>query len=185
MVTLQFSLSKDDYTNYYLHALWNAPAKKIVRRKYFMRQLLVNAGIIGIFLYLKMFSFVDPSYLYLFFGCMILSFGFNIFNQKNNLQKQAKKFANNDQNASIFLLTTHQFSSTGIQLKDDVSDTFLQWKAIVKKEETNTYYYLFTNSVQALIIPKNVFNSADDIQQFEKLLHVHVSFNAEVGHLIS
>jgi YcxB-like protein len=185
MLTLQYSLTKEDYTNYYLHALWNTPAKKAVRRTYLIRQLIINVSIVAIFLYLKIFSFFDHTYLFIFFAFMVLSLGYNIFNQKSNLQKQAKKFADNDENASIFLLTTHLFSATGIQIKDEVSNTTLHWKAIVKKEENDAYYFLYTNSVQALIIPKNVFKTIEEVQQFEQLLNVHISFNAEVGHLIS
>lgn len=185
MLALQYSLTKDDYTNYYLHVLWNAPIKKAARRKYFIRQLIINLAIVGVFLYSNLFSVFDNKYLYIFFGFMFLSIGFNFFNQKNNLKAQAKKFANNDENASIFLLTTHQFSSTGIIIKDEVSNTTLQWKAIVKKEENDCYYFLYTNSIQALIIPKNVLKTIEDVKQFEQLLNMHISFNAEVGHLIS
>lgn len=184
MVTLQFALTKEDYTNYYLHALWHAPAKKAARLKYIVRQLLTNCGILSVFIYFNIFSLFNSTYLYSLSGIMLLSMGFNFFNQKNNLKAQAKKFANNDENASIFLLTTHLFSTTGIQIKDAVSDTFLQWKAIIKKEETDAYYFLYTNSIQAIIIPKNVFKNAEDVQQFKHLLQVQVSFNAEVGHLI-
>ena len=87
-------------------------------------------------------------------------------------------------NQSIFLDTQIDISETGISMKDELSETKLQWKAFVKKQENADYYFLFTNSIQALIFPKRIFKTAEDKARFQQLLSQHLSFDAEVGHLI-
>jgi hypothetical protein len=184
MITLQYSLTKEDYANYYSYVLWDTPEKKLVRKKYYLRQLFINLFVVGIASYSAIFSFLSNTYIFFFIAILIATSVYNFLNQKYRIKAQAKKFANNEENASIFFSCYHQFSETGITLKDEVSLTQLQWKAIVKKDENADYYFLYTNSIQALIIPKREFKNIEEQNSFNQLLQLHISFNAEVGHLL-
>jgi hypothetical protein len=63
-------------------------------------------------------------------------------------------------------------------------ETRFQWKSFIKKQENREYYFLFTSSMQAVIVPKRVFKNTDEKIQFEKLLSQYLSFDAEIGHLV-
>ncbi len=54
------------------------------------------------------------------------------------------------------------------------------WKAVVRKTETETYFFLFINSIQAIIIPKRAFDNKDEKAEFKKMLSKHISLDAEI-----
>ncbi|MEI9957849.1 MAG: YcxB family protein [Ferruginibacter sp.] len=69
-------------------------------------------------------------------------------------------------------------------VKDDIKETKFQWNTFVKKQENAAYIFLYIYSTTALIIPKSVLRSEVEKEQLMKLLSQHISFDAEVGHLV-
>lgn len=183
MVSVKYALSKEDYVNYYTYVMWDAPEKKKAKLKYYLRQVGFYVLVIAVLFYTGVFQY-NRSVLYIYLGIMLFTTAMQIFNARNNIKKQAQKIANATNNQSIFLDTQIDISETGISMKDELSETKLQWKAFVKKQENADYYFLFTNSIQALIFPKRIFKTAEDKARFQQLLSQHLSFDAEVGHLI-
>lgn len=183
MVSLKYSLTQDDYINYYLFMTWDAPGRKKGRLKYYLRQVLINSGVIAILFFTDIFRFNRTS-LYIYVGVMLVITLMQIFNARLNVKKQAEKTAAAPGNQNFFLDLTIDISDAGVISKNEIAETKYRWPAFIKKEENNEYYFLFTSDVQALIFPKRVFKTGTDRQQFEKLLSQHLSFDAEVGHLI-
>lgn len=183
MLSVKFAITPEDYTEYYLYMTWDAPDRKKARLKYYLRQVLVNGGIILILFYTKVFR-IDSYILYVYIGILTLITFLQILNGRINARKQAEKITGDEENRSFFLETTYDITDAGISRKDENTDTRYLWHAFVRKEETAQYYFLFTSGVQAIIFPKRVFKTAEERMQFEKLLSQHLSFDAEVGHWV-
>lgn len=96
----------------------------------------------------------------------------------------AEKIARDPGNEMMFREHNLQASDNGLVLQDPTIETRYQWKAFTKKLESQEYYFLFLNNIQALIIPKRVFTDPGQQARFDKLLSQHLSLDAEVGHLI-
>jgi hypothetical protein len=77
-----------------------------------------------------------------------------------------------------------EIDDSGIYMKDTVSENRWKWEAFIKKQENEAYYFLFTSSIEAIILPKRIFKQAEEKTKFEKLLLQHLSLDAEVGHLV-
>ena len=77
-----------------------------------------------------------------------------------------------------------EVDETGITIRDALCETRWKWEAFIKKQENDTYYFLFSNSIEALIVPKRIFKIAEEKSRFEKLLAQHLSLDAEVGHMV-
>lgn len=184
MVTVKFAITPEDYMEYYLYMTWDAPDRKKSRLRYYMRQVLVNGGIILILLYTQFFRF-DSYILYLYVGILAVITVLQILNGRVNARRQAEKITADEDNQSFFQEATFDINEAGIHRKDEISDVQYKWSAFVRKEETNLYYFLFISGVQAIIFPKRVFKTVEERMQFEKLLSQHLSFDAEVGRLIN
>jgi YcxB-like protein len=183
MLSLKFAITPEDYMEYYLYMTWDAPDRKKARLKYYGRQVLVNGGIILILFYTQLFR-LESLMLYIYIGILAFITILQIFNGRILARKQGEKVTEDEANRSFFFETSFEISEAGITRKDANMETRYRWDAFVRKEESAQYYFLFISSIQAIIFPKRVFKTAEDRLQFEKLLSQHLSFDAEVGHLI-
>lgn len=183
MITLSYSLTQEDYRSYYAYVTWTSPEKKRSRLFYYGKQVLVFAVLIAVMIY---FDVLKPGSLvaYALIGYALISTIGMFITNTVRLVREADKFAEDPQNASIFVETEVQVDEYGITTKDEHNLQRSSWKAFIKKEETKDYYYLFRNSSDALIIPKKVFRSAADRIVFEKLMTAGLSLDAEIGELI-
>jgi YcxB-like protein len=183
MLSLKYVISKDDYINYYTYIMWDAPERKKKHVKYYLRQIVTNAIIIGVLFYSGIFD-IREFFIYIYVGALLLIVLFQVFSARNRVKKEAEKIVEDPYNASIFLETELQLSETGVFKKDAVKETRYTWSAFMKKQENNEYYFLFLNKIDALIVPKKTFKSALDKIIFEQLLIEHLSLDAEIGHLV-
>ena len=116
MISVKYSLTKDDYISYYLYMMWDAPERKTSRLKYYSRQILVNGGIIAILAYTDVFRY-NPTTLYIYAGILLLITAMQIFSARINVKKQAQKITDNEGNQSFFVETQFDISEAGISGK--------------------------------------------------------------------
>jgi hypothetical protein len=62
---------------------------------------------------------------------------------------------------NMFHETETSISAVGITATDMVSKTEYQWRAFVRLLETDKFYYLYTSSIMALILPKEKISEAE------------------------
>jgi len=180
---LKYTVTKDDYIQYYTYVSWDSPEQKKKKINQYLRQVLINGGLIVIVFYTGVFSFRN-WYLYLYLGILIFTTLVQIFSARSNVAKHAEKITDDEKNAGIFSEKIMEIDDSGIALKDAVSESRFRWAAFVKKQENQDYYFLFTSSIDAIIIPKRIFKIVEEKNKFEKLLVQHISLDAEVGHLV-
>jgi hypothetical protein len=183
MLSLHYSISKDDYINYYTYVMWDSPDKRKKHFFYYGQQLLTNGIIVVILLYSGLFNY-KSSWLYIYMGILLAIVLLQFFAGRSKVKKQGDKITGDPYNASIFLDTVLEISETGIFRKDDTKEIRYNWNAFIKKMENDDYYFLFVNKIEALIIPKKVFRSTTEKDNFDHLLTLHLSFDAEIAHLI-
>jgi hypothetical protein len=179
MITIQYTLSKDDYVNYYTYMYWDAKDRKRKR----LRNMIKQGGFFCLFSSVLFFSGVygrmnkiSISVFVLFFAATFLP----MLTGRNQMVKQAEAIADDPDNFSIFNETTLTASDTEISLKNIIVDSKLKWNAVIKKTETANYYFLFLNAMQAIIIPKSAFKKIDEQEAFDKILSRNLSLDAEL-----
>ena len=64
---------------------------------------------------------------------------------------------------------TTTFTDTGIHEESEMAAMNLGYDLIFKVCEVKTAFYVFVSSVQAVIIPKRCFESAEDVQAVREL----------------
>lgn len=183
MISVNYSITKADYINYYAYVLWDAPENRKKRLTYYGRQLLPILVFLFAFYYTGIFE-RNSTFILLIIGFIFLTSALSLFGVRSNTVKQAEKITEDPGNASIFIEQALIVTESGIHLKNEFTDTNYRWSAFTKKQESNDYYFLFINSIQALIIPKRIFIHESEKIMFDKLLAQHLSLDADIGYLI-
>jgi YcxB-like protein len=179
MITTHYTLSKDDYVNYYTYMYWDATDRK---RKRF-RNMIRQAGFFCLFssilflsgMYGRMNKISIAVFLLFFAGAFL-----PMITGRSQMVKQAEAIADDPDNFSIFNETTLTATEGDINLKNSTVDSKINWAAVIKKTETPKYYFLFLNAMQAIIIPKRAFKNIDEQQAFDKILSRNLSLDAEL-----
>jgi hypothetical protein len=65
------------------------------------------------------------------------------------------------------------FSENGVETKDPVAATQLQWSAFIYVRETKSLFLLFSHRHYAHVIPKRAFSGAESLVSFRELLRRH------------
>ncbi|MEO6489413.1 MAG: YcxB family protein [Ferruginibacter sp.] len=184
MVSLKYSISKEDYINYYAYVVWDAPDNRKKRLWYYVKQLIPILLFLFAFYYTGIFE-RNSKFILLILGFIFLTSALSLFGVRSNTIKQAKKITDDPGNSSIFLERSLFISESGIIAKDALIEIKYQWEAFIKKQESREYYFLFTSSIHAIIIPKRIFHNDVERKQLEKLLSQYLSFDAEIGPLLN
>lgn len=181
MLSLKYTLLKEEYVNYYAYVLWDAPGNRKKRMLHYAKQLVP----IGLFLFAFYYTgILDRSsrFVLLIMAAILITALLSLFGLRSIILKQGKKIADDPGNSSFFRETQLEAGESGIILKDSQKELRYAWAAFTRKEESDACYMLFTSSLQGIIIPKRVFDAGEKAQ-FDKLLAQNLSFEAELGHL--
>jgi hypothetical protein len=98
---------------------------------------------------------------------------------KAGIRKAANLFYEDPMNENFFRVKSYEIGAAGIIVSDDVMVSDIKWEAIVRRAETASAFYLFLNSHQALVIPKNLLFDSQK-EDLESILNIHVPFLAEI-----
>ncbi|MFM2360813.1 MAG: hypothetical protein RLY16_2806 [Bacteroidota bacterium] len=183
MVHIKFSLSKSDFVTFHEYQYWKSPQQRSKRIKQMLRYFITNLIIIGIITYTAWFSFGSTSY-FIFVGVLVLGMIMQFFTSKQKIKAHAEKLADNIENIALFAERQMHFSSAEIIVTDEYIESKIQWKAIIRLEETPQYYYLYITSNQSLIIPKSVLTLSGNMDEFKTLLTQNISLHAEAANYL-
>jgi hypothetical protein len=95
------------------------------------------------------------------------------------VKKRVRDILSQPENKHILDDTEVILSDTGIIDKDKASESKYSWEAIVRKSETKTCYYLYTNSYHAIVIPKRTVANPQEREALENMLDRHLSLTSE------
>ncbi len=172
----RFSLTEDDFADFNAYTVWLAPWNKKKKIKFFFRTLVYSIIIMTGITYLidEITSLGQKSNINFRIG---LSLGFGLlsalisyFNTTERVKKSAKKTLHGKENQNFLKETDLRISEAGIFDADKVCSANYTWISIVKYSVTKQFFYLYINSIQAIIVPKRLFNSQYEIDEFDKFV---------------
>lgn len=183
MVTINYLFTKEDYFRYSYYITWRSPGKQKAAIQSRVKNFLI---LVGCALFIKLISqssLLDINFLYSVF-ILASIFIIPLLSTASAHRKQVNNFTFHPLNAKLFGENQATFSDSNITISAKDSSFSCHWQHIVKKEETDEYYYLFISTIQALVIPKRALQSETEKTALETLFAQNISFNAEVGHLV-
>ncbi len=178
-MTLQYTLSKEDYVYYYTFMYWEATDRRKKRLKNALKQAIFFCLFSFVIFYSGIYGRINNisiSVFILFFAAIFLP----IITGRSQMVKQAEAITENPDNFSIFYESILTVTEMEIGVKNKIIDSKIKWSAIIKKIEIKDYYYLYLNAMQAIIIPKSAFKNNEEKLAFDKILSRNLSLEAEL-----
>ena len=176
MLELNYSLTKEDYIDYNVYTLWSAPFNKKSRAKIYFKLLGFFLLFALVWLFSISFSWISITMFAVFSLFVVLRIP-QI--QKKAIINKVEKLFLKEENQALLGPKTVTFSDTGIHVKSELSESRQQWKSITRRTENEKLYFLYTSSIQALIIPKRIMRNSEQKAAFEKILNQNISLQAE------
>ena len=178
MLVLKYHLSEEEYFDYNYYTSWTAPDKKKYRVGYYLKVLLLYGAIAGLYIFSRRDR--SPTTDLIIFCIIGLIYIVLVpFLVRQSIQRRVKQILSHPENKHILEEAEVVLSDTGITDKDSESESRYTWEAIVKKAETKTSYFLYTNSYHAIVIPKRALKSTEDRKELERLLIEHLPLSTE------
>ncbi len=178
MLAIKFQLTEQEYFEYNYFTAWSDPQRRQYRLWYYVKVLLLYAVVAALYLFanrdhsiwvdLGIFALI--AFLYLLLVPWLI---------RISVRRKVRQILSQKENFHILDRCEVQISDQGIMDKDKDSESFYKWDAIVKKAETPTSYYLYTNSYHAIVIPKRALEGDKERQQLKELLSAYLSLSAE------
>jgi c-di-AMP phosphodiesterase-like protein len=176
MITLNYTIGEQEYKDFYYFMGWLSPDRKAFRTRYHLTSLVAYLAVfILLFFITNSLSFnISTALILLVTG--IAFYLYNNFRVKRHYYNYGKKVYEQSEKESSEMI----IGETGITVKDKSAEANYKWTAFSKKYERTDVYYLYMSSSLALIIPKRVFRSASEKEDFEKLLAQHLPLHADL-----
>ncbi len=182
MITVDIALEEKDYINFSSYVQLKSPQQKQKLQKAFMIRVLIGIFVLAIIAWSD--SATGNYTTTITYACILVFLTVvNKFSRPKAMERSLRALYNQPDNDTLFENKEYTFSETGLGISSRYSSTQMKWAAIVKKIESNDYIYLYTSAVHALIIPLRFLNGWRK-EEVDKLLIQHLSFQADVGHVI-
>jgi hypothetical protein len=158
---------------------WDEPSRKRKRINSILKQVGTFFLVVSILFFLNNRALINIFSLPIFIlilGSTLLP----LFTGRSQMVKQASEIADNPDNDSIFKAIILSAEENELVIKSALVESKYNWKGFTKKTETEKYFYLFQNAMQAIIIPKRAFKNIEEQQAFDKILSRNLSLDAEL-----
>jgi YcxB-like protein len=172
----RFSLTEDDFADFNACTLWLAPWNKKKRIKFFIKSFVYNVIFLTGIIYLidEIVSSKQKNNLNfkiaLSLSFALISAWYNYYHASLRVKKSAKQKLQNDENKNFLNENELKISETGIFGANKMGTVNYVWISIVKYAVTKIFFYLYMNSIEAIIISKRLFKSEEEINEFDKFL---------------
>lgn len=178
----RYSLTADDFAEYNAYTSWHAPWQKKAKLKY-----LTNTGFYFFISMVATVIIIDKiksdktNFKVLLIVGIVIALIFTYFSYYQvpyRVKNKARKFLVKEENSHILNETDIEISEDGIINTNKESRVHQKWSSITRYAITREYFFLYTNSIQAQIIPKRLFTSQKEIDEFDKFLTEKISLSS-------
>ena len=178
MLTIKFRLTEEEYFQFSYYSTWSAPERRGYRIRYFLRVLVLYAGVA--LLYLLTNRENQRLVNFIVFGSIGVVYFLLVPTMiRKSVRRRVREILRQEENQHVLDESEIELSEQGIVDRDKVSESRYAWDAIVRKAETEQCVYLYTNSYHAIVIPKRALKDLRERQDFEHLLNRHLSLSSE------
>ena len=180
MVAVSFHLTEQEFFDFNYYTSWAAPERRKYRLYYYGKVFLLYFLVAAVYILTNHTSqiLIDFSIFSIIGLVYFLLIPYLI---RRSIRRRVKGMLAAKENEHILQESQVILDDTGIYDKDNVSESRYEWEAIVRKSETETTFYLYTNSYHAIVIPKRALKSAAELASLRKLLDTNLPLSSEFG----
>jgi hypothetical protein len=178
VLSFRYTLTEEEYFQYNYYTTWAAPEKKGYRIRHYLRVLILYTLVAGLYIIsshsdqllidVTVFAVIAAVYTLLVPAFIRLS-----------MKRRVREILSQPANHHILEPAEVILMETGVIDRDELSESRYDWEAIVRKADTSTAIYLYTNSYHAIVIPKRILSGPAEKKELEQLLNRHLSLSSE------
>ena len=171
----KYKLTEEEYAEYNAYSSWYANWQKKTRLTFALR-LFIYCGI-SMAAVIIILTKLDPPKTNNYSVLIIALFLLNIFityiyyqQSPYSIKKKAIKLLHKEENQHLLDESELNINDQHIIATDNSSKTNYSWKSIVRYAVTKDFFYLYVNSIQAIVIPKRLLGNQKEIDGLDKFL---------------
>ncbi len=180
MIELQYTPNLEDFIEFNLFHNWTSPEKRKSRVNYYLQTIFWAIVPVALYfvlnsLFLK-FDNLDFAII-IYVSVYSIYMLFLLFNLKKAFSRNAILFYSDKLNKSFLEETIIEIGDDEIRVNQKTACVRYSNEAIVKVAKNKEAFYLYVNSIQALIIPKRAINTPekrDDIENYLRSLKINI-----------
>ena len=180
MVAVSFHLTEEEYFDFNYYTSWAAPERRKYRLFYYGKVFLLYFLVAAVYILTNHTSQIAIDFI-IFSIIGLVYFLLIPYLIRRSIRRRVKGMLAAKENEHILQESQLILDDTGIYDKDNVSESRYDWEAIVRKSETETTFYLYTNSYHAIVIPKRALKSTAELTSLRKLLDTNLPLSSEFG----
>jgi c-di-AMP phosphodiesterase-like protein len=154
------------------------PEKKVFRIRYY----LLIPGLV-FFIYLLLFYFFDNKIttdsIFISLGIAVVLALVLPYRVKSAFRSRVINAIKKSGKETILSPTQLMIDEKGIFGQNKVAEVKYKWDAFTKKVVANNCCYLYTNLIQAVVIPFRAFQTKEEKEKFDSLLSQYLSFEVK------
>lgn len=171
----KYSLTEDDFAEANVYTSWSATWLKKARLIFVVKSIFYGAMGMGatFFIFDKIGIIKKYSTVELIIASsviLVFSTAFTYYQAPLGIRSKSKKLLIKEENRHILDEGELFINDDKIISIDSRNMTDYKWESIVKYASTKEYFFLYINSIQALIVPKRIFISQVEIDGFDNFL---------------
>lgn len=179
----KYSLTEDDFVAFNVYSLWEASWLKKNRISFTIRSTVygIVAAVATILIINRLIPSKNdnhfPTAIFCSVGIVLLA-ALSYYQAPFDIKKRAKKMISSDDNRHILNETELELNDSGFVNTDIKARVEQKWSSIIRYAVTKNYFYLYTNSLQAQIIPKRLLPSQKEIDELDNFLTEKIPLSA-------
>lgn len=179
----RYTLTKEELVELTVYGQWRAPWQRKARRSTLIRLIVSALVVFGFFIYYlqQVFPSKGTPYFLSCGGIALLYVCFTIIHWRNiprHLKKKVLKEYHKEENQHILGESEVDFDDYGFTKTNAVGRSVHKWSAVMRFVATDRSFYFYINSLQALVVPKRIFQSPAEQAAFDKYVSAKVPLEA-------
>ncbi len=176
MYTFKGSMTETDYIDYNIFHMNNS---KSLKRANFALKFIFPIGF-TLLIVMTESEFNAIYWTILVVGTIITFRLLPKFIDKS-LKKRIQSMLDDGKNGDLFEEHDYYFDESGIKMESTNSTNLYKWNSVTKFVESETTFYIYVNSIQALIIPKYYLEDMKKIDGFREYINSMIEYNRQIA----
>ncbi len=174
MIRISYNPTINDFIEFNLYHHWYSPDKRKFRNTLILKVALWVMSPIIFYCFFILNPVTDDIRFPLLVGFSIAAISSSVYylTYKVNLRSNCVRFYSNPLNSAFLEETYVEIENNVLKINQKSYLMEIPISSFVKITENNGSYYLYTNSMQALIIPRRAFENSELNISFRKALNL-------------
>ena len=171
----KYKLTEEDYAEYNAYSSWHSNWQKKARLTFAIR-LFIYCGISMSATAILLMKLKPPrtgdynTFIIILILLNLLNTFIYYQQAPYNIKKKAIKLLHKEENQHLLDESELNINDQHIIATDNSSKTNYSWKSIVRYAVTKDFFYLYINSIQAIVIPKRLLGDQKEIDALDKFI---------------